>query len=373
MAGLQAPVSSAMSVREATRFHWIAIGLMILGTIGTHIDAWTHAHFGFAIESFLTPSHYILYASWLGLLILVLTYAARGRRAGRPRREWMPQGYGLFALGVGLFWVGGAFDLIWHSIVGFEANFEFTLSPSHLTLLLAAVLAGLGPLRHALALREGAAPSGTRRTQVDLALTIGMAILLTKVTWPTWYYDPLTIDFASGGVVAGRLPAFAGIDFESSAAPIAGASGMLVITVLLVSFLIVALHRWRLPLGAATFILLFPALLRALAVDAYVFLPAILGAAIVAEAIWAWIRRGGEERLSSPIGYRVIAVAFPAALLTLYFTIIALVTPGVVWPIEVWLGIIFLASGAGGLLGLAMTLAGVARSVAGAERLTGGV
>src|SRR5687768_3104556 len=144
----------AMSDREAARFHWLAIGLMLLDTIGTHIDAWTHAHFGFAIESFFTPSHYVLYASWLALLILVLTYAARGRRAGRPRREWLPRGYGLFALGVGLFWAGGVFDMIWHSIVGFEANFEFTLSPSHLTLLLAAVLAGLGPLRHALVLRE---------------------------------------------------------------------------------------------------------------------------------------------------------------------------------------------------------------------------
>lgn len=351
---------------SSTRFHWIAIGLMVTGTIGTAIDAWTHAHLGFAIESFFTPSHVVLYSSWLALLILVLTYAARGRKAGRPRREWMPRGYGLFAVGVGLFWLGGVFDMIWHSIFGFEANFEFSLSPSHLSLVLAATLTALGPLRHALALREGSPWS-------DLALTIGMAILLERVIWPTWYFDPLTIDYASGGAVAGRLAAFRGVDFESSAAPIAGASGILLITLLLVGFLMVALHRWRLPLGAVAFILLYPAVLRAFAVDSYIYLPSLLGAAIVAEAIWAWIRGGGEGRLSSPDGYRIIAVAFPAAFLMLYFTTVALVTPGIRWPIEVWLGVIVLASGAGGLLGLSMTLAPVTRSAAGADRTTDGV
>lgn len=373
MTASEAPGSSAMSVREATRFHWIAIGLMVVGTIGTSIDAWTHAHFGFAIESFFTPSHFVLYSSWLALLILVLTYAARGRKGGRPRSEWMPQGYGLFAVGVGLFWLGGVFDMIWHSIFGFEANFEFSLSPSHLSLVFAATLTALGPLRHALALREGSPQSRTPASQIDLALTIGMAILLERVIWPTWYFDPLTIDYASGGTLAGRLAAFGGVDFESSAAPIAGASGILLITLLLVGFLIVALHRWRLPLGAVTFILLYPALLRALAVDSYIYLPSLLGAAIVAEAIWAWIRGGGEGRLSSPDGYRFIAVLFPAALLILYFTTISLVTPGIRWPIEVWLGVIVLASGAGGLLGLSMTLAVVTRSAAGAYRTTGGV
>jgi hypothetical protein len=203
-------------------------------------------------ESFFTPTHYVLYASWLALLILVLTYAARGRRARRPRREWLPRAYGLFALGVGLFWAGGVFDMIWHSIVGFEANFEFTLSPSHLTLLLAAVLAGLGPSRHALVLRETVRSAGGPWTGIELALTIGMAVLLTKVIWPAWYYDPLTIDFAAGGAVAHKLAAFSGVDFKSSAAPIAGASGMLLVTLLLVGFLIVALYRWRLPLGAVT-------------------------------------------------------------------------------------------------------------------------
>src|SRR5688500_15156853 len=116
MSRLDVPGSSAMSVREATRFHWIAIGIMVAGTIGTAIDAWTHAHCGFAVESCFTPSHFVLYPSWLGLLILVLTYVARGRRAGRPRRECMPRGYGLFAVGVGLFWLGGVFDMIWHSV-----------------------------------------------------------------------------------------------------------------------------------------------------------------------------------------------------------------------------------------------------------------
>lgn len=35
MTAPEAPGSSAMSVREAARFHWIAIGLMLVATIGT--------------------------------------------------------------------------------------------------------------------------------------------------------------------------------------------------------------------------------------------------------------------------------------------------------------------------------------------------
>lgn len=232
------------------------------------------------------------------------------------------------------------------------------------------MLAALGPLRHALILRKAAPPARTR-AGVELALAIGMAVLLARALWPAWYYDPLTIDYSSGGVFAGRLAAFRSVDFESSAAPIAGASGILLITLLLVGFLMVVLHRWRLPLGAVTLVVVYPALLRALAVDTLIFLPSLLGAAIVAEAIWAWIRRGGEARLSSPNGYRVIAAVFPAALLILYFTTIALVTPGIRWPVEVWLGVIVLATGAGGLLGLSMTLAPVTGSALAADRTTG--
>src|ERR1041385_5957069 len=80
---------------------------------GIYTDGWAHNHIH--VETFFTPWHAILYSGFLANLIFYAVTAVRNRRAGKP---WIPEGYRLAAIGVGIFAVSGVGDLIWHTIFG---------------------------------------------------------------------------------------------------------------------------------------------------------------------------------------------------------------------------------------------------------------
>ena len=64
-------------------------------------------------------------------------------------RRALPSGYGLSLVGAVLFGVGGALDLVWHSLFGIEADVAALMSPTHLLLIGSATLIATGPLRAA--------------------------------------------------------------------------------------------------------------------------------------------------------------------------------------------------------------------------------
>jgi hypothetical protein len=82
----------------------------------------------------------------------------------------------------------------------------------------------------------------------------------------------------------------------------------------------------------------------------YRYLPAVLAAGLVGEAIWAWMRRGGEGRLTDPMAYRILAGCVPLVLYGVYFLSAALTANGVVWPVHLWAGAIGMSAIAGTLL-----------------------
>jgi hypothetical protein len=174
------------------------------------------------------------------------------------------------------------------------------------------------------------------------------------VFWPAWYFDPFAADYASGGAIVGVRDAYNFIDYGSPTAEIAGVGGILLTTLILIPFVILPLYRWRLPVGSLTFILGWVFVQRAVIVGVYNYLPAILGAALVGEVIWAWIRRGGEVRLASPLGYRLLAFSVPLVLFSIYFLIVALMPNGVIWPVHLWAGSIWMAAVAGVLMSFVM-------------------
>lgn len=325
-----------------TRFHWLMAMLLVASNIGTHIDAWYHAHYGFAIESFLTPPHYLLYASWLSMGAAAGVFALSRARSGERFGQLLPPGYHVAAIGIGVFLADGVFDFAWHGLVGFEQNFEFTLSPSHFVLLAGALLVSAGFVRHSLYRRQ----RGVRGAE-DWLLALGVAFVLIRVLWPTWYYDPFTIDYAAGGAVVGRIDAMDEIAFAASSAPVAGVAGMLLLAAILVGFVVLPLQRWRLPTGAASLILLYPMLLRTPVTDMQRYLPAVVVAAVAVEVLWGWMRRGEPSRRAALAGYGAIGALLPATLLTTYFAIMASAGGGIVWPLTLWVGAIAQASAVG--------------------------
>ncbi|MEW6422216.1 MAG: hypothetical protein AB1511_10910, partial [Deinococcota bacterium] len=69
-------------------FDWAVVGLGSLMLFGVHLDAW--AHHRFALESFFTPWHGLLYS---GFALLALLLAAAAVRGGGTRRGAAALGY----------------------------------------------------------------------------------------------------------------------------------------------------------------------------------------------------------------------------------------------------------------------------------------
>jgi hypothetical protein len=340
--------------KSAYRFHTLMIGLIILLQIGGIIDARTHVFYGVEIESFFVPAHYFLYGGWLAVLGSVVAYVGLQIRKGSQMVDWLPPRYALVALGAILFGISGGLDAIWHTLFGFELNLEILLSPAHLVLFLAFGLIYFGVLSHAIYQFDLSSRERQNSFRTSLPLLIGIASLFVIVFWPTWYFDPFSADYASKGAIVGVRDAYNFIDYGSPTAEIAGVGGILLTTLILIPFVILPLYRWRLPSGSLTFILVWVFIQRAVIVGVYSYLPAILGAALVGEIIWAWMRRGGEARLTSPLGYRILAFCVPLVLFSLYFLIVAFMPNGVIWPIHLWLGSIWMAGVAGVLTSFTM-------------------
>lgn len=126
--------------------HAVAAALGALTVAGLYADGWAHINLG-GLESFFTPWHGLLYASFSLLAGWIVLAVRRGRRGGSSWRESTPRGYGSGLVGIGLFAVGGLLDMLWHIAFGVEAGIDALISPTHLLLLGGGTLLVLSPAR----------------------------------------------------------------------------------------------------------------------------------------------------------------------------------------------------------------------------------
>ncbi|WP_309572837.1 hypothetical protein [Deinococcus sp.] len=132
--------------RATTRENVITmlLGLWLIG--GLFLDGWAHNQLGDTLESFFTPWHAVFYSGFAAVAGWCLYLASRGWKLGRRSLAAFPDGYALAGLGVPLFGVSGAGDLIWHTLLGIEVGIEALLSPTHLGLFTGAMLILAAPL-----------------------------------------------------------------------------------------------------------------------------------------------------------------------------------------------------------------------------------
>jgi len=128
-------------------FDWLIAALSAWMIGGIHLDAW--AHHQFAVETFFTPWHGVLYSGFLALALVLVGAFVQHVLAGYRWQQAMPVGYELSLWGVVIFLAGGVGDLAWHTLFGIEVNIEALLSPSHLLLAVGGALLVTGPLRAA--------------------------------------------------------------------------------------------------------------------------------------------------------------------------------------------------------------------------------
>ncbi len=323
-------------------FHWIMTLFAVVMSLGGIVDARQHIQHGFEIESFFVASHYLLYAGWiLGGAALVIQILRR-RRAGKSLHEWLPKGYFLSLLGFLVFGLGGGVDMTWHEIYGFETNLEAPVSPGHTLLVLGAGLMYAAVIFHGAYLQKQSPHRfAASLNRLNLPTILSTIAFLTALLWPTWFLDPFLVDFPSGGVTASHVYAYGIFDFGNDTANAVALAGVFLMTLLTMPAILLPLHRWRMPPGTTTLIVAGYTALRATVGNAYIYLPAAIGAALVGDLIWGWARAGGEQRLSSSTPYRLIAFAVPFAQYGLYFTMIAVFLKAQTWSVYLWTGAVF--------------------------------
>lgn len=323
---------------ERSSLVWWVTSFMLLWQIGAHIDAWYHTHYGFQIESFLTWPHALLYGSWAGTGAVVILSALGRARRGLPRRDWLPPGYPLVLIGLALFGLGGVFDAAWHALFGFEVRLETLLSPAHLWLVASSTVALVGLLQAAADYRNQTGTPAYRPSLADIPLLVGFALFFRALLWSLFYSEPMAVDYASGGAGISPIGSYQGLALQTDVARVAGVTGLLLHSVLL-ALLIVAPLRWlHLPAGAVAAIMLWDGLLIVAVTDMWLYLPAVIGAALVGEALWAWIWRGGSGGLRTPLGYWLLGFLVPFSQFALYFSLMAAFGGGITWTTHLVVG-----------------------------------
>jgi hypothetical protein len=333
---------------EPALLHWTLFGLVVW-QIGLYFDVWNHLQFGFAIESFVSWSHAALYGGWfltgLPTLVYVLDCAVGG-----VRRPDLPRGHLAVLLGVGLYGVGGAFDFVWHDLVGFEARHDAALAPSHVWLAIAFTLASFGTLIAAIHQGRDVPASAARVADLRIALALGACLMLFN--WYVSYGSPLATDFATGGTAVRELPGYADLAWTNVAADIGATNGLLLFNVIMMLVVLFALRSLRLGTGAIAIMLAGEALIVVPATNQWLALPSMIGAALATETLWWWVRRGALGGPYSTLAYCVIAGALGLVQVTLYLLVLGIFGGGLIWKPHLWVGVPLAATTLGVIVAL---------------------
>jgi hypothetical protein len=304
------------------RFPWLvtAAHTWILG--GLFLDGWFHQN-GPEFESFFTPWHAVLYS---GVLATTLVHLWHQRSQGG-----ISPGYGPSLAGGLVVLLAGVVDGAWHTAFGVEADLNALLSPPHLLLITAGTLVFAGPLRAALRAPHDAAGG--------LPTAFAAAYVITGLGFFTQYANPFTELYAvaEGAAAAGEVR------------EVAGVAGVVIWSLLVAGALAVLMARTTLVRGSIAVVVGVPSLFMVTQDDNYVFVPAILVAAGLAELI--------GRRLSVPQ-----TAAFATTALITGWVLTLVLTRDLAWSRELLTGSIGSAAAAGYLAGWAVASGGVRRA-----------
>jgi len=346
---------------SSRRFDWIMVMVCVWWLGGVFIDGWAHSNLP-QLETFFTPWHAILYAGYLAvaitlivMIMLNLSRTAAGQSANGkapslgtlittswPEKRWMqaiPAGYELSLLGIGIFAISGVGDLTWHSLFGIERGTEALLSPTHLGLALGLGLALSGPLR-ATWRRADYISSWRQLGPAVVSLTFTFSLL----TFFTAYAHPLVTPWPI-------------LNIPNSGGSTRGITNILLQTGVTMSFILLALRRWRLPIGTFTFFFTLNAILMTVFAPKTVALtlPTPLLAGLTTDLLYTWLQPSEEQ----PISVRLFAFVVPGTFYLFYFINLDIVGPlisgnHIVWPIPFWAGAPVIAGITGFLLSYVM-------------------
>jgi hypothetical protein len=313
---------------------WIMIGLFV--------DGWAHSNLA-TLETFFTPWHALFYSGFVACAAWILWQVDRRYRAGSRGPDAVPAGFGLALAGLGVFALGGAGDLVWHTIFGIETDIDALFSPTHLLLFSGIVLIISTPLRAAWADPAAPAAPGFRRfLPVLLSATLTATVVAFMFMFLGAFLDGAGAvrDFAGAGS--------GGDGYLGYLSSVEGVASVLATNLILLAPLLLLVRRWRVPFGTATVVLGTVATLTGALSEFrewWLILAALL-AGVAVDALLARLRPWADRRRFWAAGGLI-----PVVLWSLYFGAVA-AAQGIGWVAELWTGSILWA----GLLGTALAL-----------------
>jgi hypothetical protein len=322
----QAPVTSVRYDAGMLVFAlWFFIGLFLDGA----------AHNREEVDSFFTPWHLVLYTGFAACAGWITFGWARNLRKGYSAINAIPRGYKMSVIGVIIFALGGVFDFWWHSTFGIEVAFEALVSPAHLILATGLFLIMNGPFRAAWWRDDPKSNTLLSHMTMLLSLTFTFSIL----TFFTMSLNPLGHHVPGWNFINERPGYSRNLMSESAYAM------FLLQSVIMVSCLLVAMRRWRLPFGAVTMYLFINTTALAFIANEYIWLPMPIIAGLVADTIIGLTK----PSLTNPLPMRAVAFAVPSTYYLVYFIILN-ATQGVWWSVHLWTGAVVMAGIVGVLL-----------------------
>lgn len=312
-------------------------GAVVFGSLwilaGLFLDGWSHNNIPETINSFLNPWHAILYSGYaVSAAVLGVTYI-RNVKKGYGWLQGLLSEYMLSLLGAAIFAAAGNLDFIWHELFGFEENVEALVSPSHLILAVGGVMMMSGPLRAAWNRSNSEAEQMPRRALLSLFAVLAVFTFFTH----------FSNAFAFPQLFVAERPA--GDTYLSDVTLI---SYVLIPTVLFMSALLLGLRRWKLPVGSLTLLLTGTSTLIFLMTWRYsheqwpVLIAALVGG-ILADVLLITLKPSATNiKALRRFSFLVPSLSFLAYFLSL------ILTQGIWWNSNMWLGMIFF-SGVTGL------------------------
>jgi len=304
-------------------------------TLGGFVDGYAHRNLD-TPETFFTPWHGVLYSGFLAVAGWLTWLVIRNRPRATSLAAAIPVGYGSSVAGVLVFAAGGLGDMVWHMAFGIEVSIDALLSPTHLMLLVGALLILSGPLRAAW-LDHGPEPGLGRLIPALLAVTMAAG----QLGFFFQYMDGTSVRLMQTPYVPGTE--------EGYFAVVAGIGSILITTIILVGCLLLFMRRWALPPGAGLILFGgFGLLMEAL--EGFEFpedLIAPLAAGLTVEALSPVLR----PSTSPPALLRLFVFVVPVVLWGVRFAVFELYSD-INWPVAVWTGIIVFS----GLTGVGLSL-----------------
>lgn len=311
-------------------FDWVITVLAGWLVVGVFVDGWAHLHLESALETFFTPWHGVMYSGYAACALALIIVWGINIHRGFRWHEALPHHYGLSLVGVVVFAVAGAGDLLWHQLVGVEANIEALVSPTHLGLAIGALLIVGGPLRELLR-RQNQAQRGLL---TDAPAVLSLTYVLSLIGFMGQYLHPL------GDVWPATQTA------EPFFGQALGLGQIVFFTVLLMGAVLALLRRRDLPFGSFAAVLGAQAVGMAFLHDTHQFVITSLIAGLLIDML---VAHAGAQ-MHRPRIIRVFSFAIPVIFFVLHFTAVEL-TWGILWSTHLWVGAIVIA----GLIGWLMS------------------